>query len=262
MGKESAQGKFGTLLSRVSAILHPMATRYSGDLTVTCTYQDRGDYKCTVSPKGKRGKTIYVGAPAAGFGRGISYDSPEAYDSTAHAAISFALDEGLDGEPEYGLGGYIVQRKPYAHKKKGGGGAIMSNGLPYFAANHSGWNSFSSGVGGGARHRRAGGGANMVGPNMPYYATSGVGRPGGGGGGAKTWQSTSMGSYVVYKDCTHKTPLKEFSWQEYGKKALDEAKKFAKSLPYWGAGVYSVSRGGFDGWINQKGNFISFLRRG
>lgn len=74
-----------------------MAKRYSGKATVTVSYEDRGDYKASVAIGKRNVWRGRIGAPAAGFGRGIAYDSPKAYDSTAHAALSFA-DEDTDGE--------------------------------------------------------------------------------------------------------------------------------------------------------------------
>ena len=117
-----------------------MATRYSGNLRITCTYRDQGDYKCTVTPHGGRGKTVYVRPAPAGFGPGIAYDSPKAYDEIAHAAISFADDEhgGIGDEAEFHAdgSGYKIYRSPPSYgphatgKKKaerggGGGGNIL-----------------------------------------------------------------------------------------------------------------------------------------
>lgn len=65
-------------------------TRYSGDLTITLTYRERSsDYRATISYKGVR-HVVYVGEP-----RYLQHavDSPEAFDETAHAAISFASEE-------------------------------------------------------------------------------------------------------------------------------------------------------------------------
>ena len=86
-----------------------MAIRYSGGLKINVVYQDRGDYRAVITEYGPeashrrhpmrmfhttpRKAIVYVRPPAAGFGRGIAYDSPEAYDQTAHAALSFASDE-------------------------------------------------------------------------------------------------------------------------------------------------------------------------
>ena len=69
-----------------------MALRYSGDLQIRVTYQDRGDYKASVTTlRGpSRRWSGYVSPAPAGFGRGVAYDSPQAYDEIAHAALSFA----------------------------------------------------------------------------------------------------------------------------------------------------------------------------
>ena len=88
-----------------------MAIRYSGLVKINVVYRDQGDYRAVVTLndpedfrrhplKAFRKKapswTGFINPPAAGFGRGIAYDSPEAYDQTAHAALSFADDEEND----------------------------------------------------------------------------------------------------------------------------------------------------------------------
>lgn len=73
-----------------------MATRYIGDAKITITYRDRGDYAGTACvPVGRSHKEKRcwrfdgLRAPAVGFGPGIAYDSPEAYDEMAESAVSF-----------------------------------------------------------------------------------------------------------------------------------------------------------------------------
>jgi len=84
-----------------------MAKRYSGRAVITVLYQDRGDYKATVAIGKRNVWSGRIGAPASGFGRGIAYDSPAAYDRTAEAALSFAEDEtGIVGvAAEYSIDG-------------------------------------------------------------------------------------------------------------------------------------------------------------
>lgn len=72
-----------------------MARRYSGDVVVTCTYRDEGHYDCTVSTPSET-VDVQVMPPASGYGRGVAYDSPEAYDQVAHAALSFVADDHPD----------------------------------------------------------------------------------------------------------------------------------------------------------------------
>jgi DNA-directed RNA polymerase subunit RPC12/RpoP len=69
-----------------------MATRYCGNARISLTYRDRDIYAVRVyGPESKRALwSGTIGAPAAGFGPGIAYDSPAAYDETARAAIAFA----------------------------------------------------------------------------------------------------------------------------------------------------------------------------
>lgn len=76
-----------------------MARRYSGQVTVECTYLDSNVYECRVSTPSET-IDVEVGPPAAGYGPGVAYDSPEAYDQVARAALSFADDE----EPDAGVG--------------------------------------------------------------------------------------------------------------------------------------------------------------
>jgi len=54
-------------------------------------------YKCALSVSGKKRGTQYVGIP-----RSLSHaiDSAMAYDDAAHAAVSFALDEGKIDESD------------------------------------------------------------------------------------------------------------------------------------------------------------------
>lgn len=75
-----------------------MATRYIGDATIRVEYMgDRNDnYRVSVSAPGNRGKGFLVGAPKVGFGKGVAYDSPTAYDDIAAAAAQFALHEDDD----------------------------------------------------------------------------------------------------------------------------------------------------------------------
>jgi hypothetical protein len=84
-----------------------MAKRYSGRAVVTVTYQDRGDYKCSVSIGKRAVWSGRISAPKSGFGRGVAYDSPAAYDHTAETALSFAEDEThiVGDAAEYAPGG-------------------------------------------------------------------------------------------------------------------------------------------------------------
>lgn len=94
-----------------------MTTRYSGNVKVNIVWLDSKDqYKADVSVGGKRGKTIYVGAPRVMI-HGV--DHPSSFDSAARAAISFAADEGLDVDgAEYDRSGVVVHRKKPSHAPK------------------------------------------------------------------------------------------------------------------------------------------------
>ena len=80
-----------------------MAVRYSGLIRITVVYRDQGDYKVTVTDTSvrhplERGRknswSGFINPAPAGFGRGVAYDSPQAYDEVASAALSFARDDG------------------------------------------------------------------------------------------------------------------------------------------------------------------------
>ena len=72
--------------------------RYSGQLRIRITYIDdsvngiEGYRCCVVRPDGKQVR-VTVGSPRV---LTHSVDSPEAFDSAAHAAIAFADDEAHD----------------------------------------------------------------------------------------------------------------------------------------------------------------------
>ena len=86
-----------------------MAIRYSGGLKINVVYRDKGDYRAVITdysqqqaprstkpfpfktrsiPESKA--VVFVNPAPAGFGQGVAYDSPQAYDEIAHAALSFA----------------------------------------------------------------------------------------------------------------------------------------------------------------------------
>jgi hypothetical protein len=78
------------------------AVRYGGSVRIELTYQDSdGCYDGKVVVGGHT-YSISVGPPASGYGPGIAYDSPEAYDRAAHAALSFAA-----ADKEWGQGSDI-----------------------------------------------------------------------------------------------------------------------------------------------------------
>lgn len=64
-----------------------MAKRYIGDAIITIQYRDRGDYAGTIRAGGHTWHFEDLYAPAGGLP--FAYDSPEAYDKMAAAAVSF-----------------------------------------------------------------------------------------------------------------------------------------------------------------------------
>lgn len=73
-----------------------MAMRYCGAITISLKYRDKGDYRCVVSGPRERPYVVRINPPASGFNPPCAYDSAQAYDVTAHAALSFAMDARCD----------------------------------------------------------------------------------------------------------------------------------------------------------------------
>lgn len=73
-----------------------MATRISGRLKLSVTYRDAGHYTGSITHNGRQLYKATLNPPASGFGRGVSYDSPEAYDSVARSLLSFGINETED----------------------------------------------------------------------------------------------------------------------------------------------------------------------
>jgi hypothetical protein len=94
------------------------AVRYSGSVRIELSYGDSdGCYDGKVIVDGHT-YSVSVGPPAIGYGPGIAFDSADAYDRAAHAALSFAaadLDWG-DGcdiftpAADIGPNGWIIRR--------------------------------------------------------------------------------------------------------------------------------------------------------
>jgi hypothetical protein len=112
-----------------------MAKRYSGNLTINVVYDDKNFYRTSVSEGGKSLWSGIVKPAPAGFGPGIAYDSPQAYDEIAQSAIAFAEDDlgGIADEAEFDedLTGYLIRRSPRArsareHATKSTGGSTRS----------------------------------------------------------------------------------------------------------------------------------------
>ena len=75
-----------------------MAKRYIGDAVVTITYHDSGNYRGTIQVGKHTWKFDDLHAPAMGFR--FAYDSPEAYDTMAESAVSFATYYSSDNRGE------------------------------------------------------------------------------------------------------------------------------------------------------------------
>ena len=72
-----------------------MATRYIGQATVQVSFtgDPEDNFRVSVSVPGARGRAFLVRAAKSGFGPGVAYDSPQAYDEIAAAAANFAASE-------------------------------------------------------------------------------------------------------------------------------------------------------------------------
>jgi hypothetical protein len=95
------------------------AVRYSGSVRIELTYEDSdGCYDGKVIVDG-HSYSVSVGPPATGYGPAVAYDSPEAYDRAAHAALSFAAADlewsnGCDiftRAAEIGPSGWTIRRR-------------------------------------------------------------------------------------------------------------------------------------------------------
>ena len=93
-----------------------MAIRYCGRVKINCAYRDRSnDYRCTFSIDGKNRGTVHVGVPGT---LQHAVDSMAAYDDTTHAAIAFAIDDGIiDGSDlDFTTSGYHIRKtEKYPH---------------------------------------------------------------------------------------------------------------------------------------------------
>lgn len=93
-----------------------MAKRYSGNLQINVVYNDKGHYRTSISLGGKHLWSGNVHPAPSGFGPGIAYDSPKAYDEIASSALAFADHEvgdiGDEAESDENLSGYLIRRSP------------------------------------------------------------------------------------------------------------------------------------------------------
>lgn len=95
----------------------PKVRRYSGDLKIELSFNDRTDeYRARICPVRGGGacETVHVGAPKY---LKHAVDSPQAYDSAAHAAISFARDELQErADPNRQGSGWDIRRPRRARR--------------------------------------------------------------------------------------------------------------------------------------------------
>lgn len=91
-----------------------MAKRYSGSLKINVVYDDKDHYRTTVSRDGELLWRGIVRPAPRGFGKGVAYDSPEAYDAIAASALAFAEDEvgGVSADADFNEQGtgYLIRR--------------------------------------------------------------------------------------------------------------------------------------------------------
>lgn len=97
-----------------------MATRRSGRARVVVTWNDlRSHYNARVAVGGR---TVWKGTIGAPRSMHTAVDSPASFDSAAHAALSFALDEGAldEGDLDFeasGTGYSMSRNNPCGAKK-------------------------------------------------------------------------------------------------------------------------------------------------
>lgn len=95
-----------------------MAKRFCGDLTITIEYRDKtDDYRAVIScPRERPLAQLIRAAQASPNAR----DSANEYDSVAHAAVSFAMNETADYDARVDFNedgnGFRITRKPLKAK--------------------------------------------------------------------------------------------------------------------------------------------------
>jgi hypothetical protein len=93
-----------------------MARRYCGELRIYVTYVNGDDYTgSVVAPDGKRYSLNGLRAAPIGFGSGVAYDSPKAYDKMAASAVAFAT---YDNEDWSGFADYDETGEPNVTRKR------------------------------------------------------------------------------------------------------------------------------------------------
>lgn len=88
-----------------------MARRYCGNLRVDVLYTDYEVYTVKVGSV-----RFTVNPPACGYGPGVGYDSSEAYDQVARAAVSLAGD-GVEPVGEWSDSGPVIRRTKVVQPK-------------------------------------------------------------------------------------------------------------------------------------------------
>lgn len=85
--------------------------RYCGRVKILVLYTENEQYRCTFVVNGRRVGTEVVKAPASAT---YAVDSPQAYDDVAHAALSFAVEEGTidESDCDFNDRGFRVRRVP------------------------------------------------------------------------------------------------------------------------------------------------------
>jgi hypothetical protein len=96
-----------------------------GSVRIELSYEDSDEcYDGKVIVDGHT-YSVSVGPPASGYGPGVAYDSAEAYDRAAHAALSFAAADlewggGCDiftPAAEIGPSGWIIRRQAWSNPR-------------------------------------------------------------------------------------------------------------------------------------------------
>jgi len=86
-----------------------MAVRYSGNLTIRLTVNDRSDgWRVNIA---ECGANVYRGTVGQPHSARVAIDAPEEYDAAARAALAFAEHDGMDmSGADVGDSGFLVYR--------------------------------------------------------------------------------------------------------------------------------------------------------
>ena len=221
-----------------------MAKRYSGNLQISVVYDDKNHYRTAVSSGGKLLWRGIVNPAPAGFGPGVAYDSPKAYDEIASSALAFAEDEkgGIADEADFDedLTGYLIRRTPRGRKSSSSSSAHTTKKI---TSRH---------------HETKKKSRAQLDREIAEALTNGGAKR--HGAVAHSTVATRDYEYVVYPEATHRhaeRAVKIPRRRGKGPYDLTDAKQAAKQMGS-PAAIYSVSQGRFVGYVHPNGRYQTF----